>query len=201
MNTFILVRHGESTATEYLAGRTPVKLSDKGNKEAERTASHLCSLKINKLISSPLQRTRETASYISKACSLDIEIMEDFIETDFGDWTGRTFDELRKEKSWKDWNSFRSGVTPPNGENMLDTQYRMVNGIRKLQEKYPDQTIVIVSHGDPIRTLFLYYLTMPLDMILRIRINTASVSVLKLYENSAAVVCYNHTPELNWLDI
>jgi broad specificity phosphatase PhoE len=201
MNTFIFIRHGESTATEYIAGRTQVSLSEKGKKEAERTASLLAGIKIDKLISSPLQRTRETAGYISRACGLDIEVMEDFIETDFGEWTGCSFVDLRKEKSWSDWNSFRSGTTPPGGESMLGTQHRMVNGIKKLQDKYPDKTIAVVSHGDPIRTLFLYYLAMPLDMILRIRINTASVSILKIYETSAAVLCYNYTPDINWLDI
>jgi broad specificity phosphatase PhoE len=201
MNTFIFVRHGQSTATEYIAGRTPVTLSELGKKEAERTASMLSGLKIDRLIASPLQRTMETAGYISKACNLDIEVMEDFVEIDFGEWTGRTFKELRNEAIWNNWNSFRSGVIPPGGETMLSAQNRMITGINKLQEKYPDQTIAVVSHGDPIRTVFLYYLAMPLDMVLRIKINTASVSILKIFENTAAVMCYNYTPDINWLDL
>jgi broad specificity phosphatase PhoE len=201
MNTFIFIRHGESTATEYIAGRTAVSLSEKGKKEAERTASILAEMKIDNLITSPLQRTMETAGFISKATGLEIEAMEDFIETDFGKWTGRRFDELRKEKFWNDWNTFRSGVTPPDGENMLSTQNRMILGINKLQNTYPDKTIAVVSHGDPIRTVFLYYLAMPIDMIQRIKINTASISILKVYDNSAAVLCYNYTPDISWLNI
>jgi broad specificity phosphatase PhoE len=201
MNTFIFVRHGQSTATEYIAGRTSVSLSEQGRMEAERTAALLSVIKIDKLISSPLQRTMETAGYISKACGLGIEVMDDFIEVEFGEWTGRTFKDLKNESSWNNWNYFRSGATPPGGETMLSAQNRMINGIIKLQHKYPDQTIAVVSHGDPIRTVFLYYLAMPLDMVLRIRINTASVSILRLFENSAAVLCYNYTPDIRWLEI
>jgi broad specificity phosphatase PhoE len=201
MNTFIFIRHGQSTAVDYIAGRTSVSLSDKGRKEAERTASLLSGIKIDKLIASPLQRTMETAGYISKACSLEIEQMEDFVEIEFGEWTGKKFADLKEDRLWNNWNSFRSGTLPPGGESMLSAQNRMINGIAKLQEKYPEKTIAVVSHGDPIRTVFLYYLAMPLDMVLRIKINTASISILRLFENSASVLCYNYTPDINWLEL
>jgi broad specificity phosphatase PhoE len=200
MNTFIFVRHGQSTAVEYIAGRTAVTLSEKGKKEAEVTAKMLSGIQIDHLISSPLQRTRETAGYISRACNLEPEIMDDFIEVEFGEWTGQSFVDLKSVNSWNHWNSFRSGVVPPNGESLLSVQERMVKGIQKLQQKYPDKTIAVVSHGDPIRTVFLYYLGMPIDMVLRIKINTASVSILRIYENTAAVMCYNYTPDINWLE-
>jgi broad specificity phosphatase PhoE len=201
MNTFIFIRHGESMATEYIAGRTPVPLSDKGRKEAKTTASLLSKIKIDHLIASPLQRTKETAGYLSDATGLNIEFMEDFIEVEFGGWTGRTFADLKNDPSWKTWNLFRSAAAVPDGESMLNVQNRMISGIEKLRNKYPDKTIAIVSHGDPIRTVFLYYLAMPIDMVLRIKINTASVSILKLYETTAAVHCYNYTPDLSWLDL
>lgn len=199
MNTFIFIRHGESTAIDYVAGRTGVTLSEKGKKEAEQSANVLSKIKINRLIASPLQRTMETAGYISKATGLNIETFEDFIEIEFGDWTGRTFEDLRNEKAWNNWNSFRSGCIVPNGESIIQVQARMITGLNKLINKYPGETIAIVSHGDPIRTVFLYYLGMPIDMILRIKINTASISVLKLSEGSASVLCYNYTPDINWL--
>lgn len=201
MNTFIFIRHGESTAVKYIAGRTQVSLSEKGKKEAEATAQLLSKMKIDKLISSPLKRTQETAGYISGACNLEIETMEDFIEVDFGKWVGKTFEDLKKDEKWNQWYTFRSGMLIPDGENLITVQNRMINGISKLKDRYPDQTIAVVSHGDPIRTVFLYYLGMPIDMILRLRINTASVSVLKLSDTSAAVVCYNYTPDLGWLNI
>lgn len=201
MNTFIFIRHGESTAVNYLAGRTPVSLSEKGKKEAEATALMLSKIRIDKLISSPLKRTLETAEYISHVSGLDIEIMDDFIETDFGKWTGRTFTDLKADEKWNMWYAFRSGMHVPEGENLISVQNRVINGIHMLQKKYPDKTIAVVSHGDPIRSVFLYYLGMPIDMIARIKINTASVSILKLADITASVSCYNLTPDIGWLDI
>jgi len=77
----------------------------------------------------------------------------------------------------------------------------MIKGIAKLGRKYPDKTIAVVSHGDPIRCVFLYYLGMPIDMVLRLRINTASVSVLRLTDSGTSVLCYNYTPGMGRLDI
>lgn len=201
MNTFIFIRHGESTAVNYIAGRTAVSLSEKGRKEAEATAVMLSKIKIDKLISSPLKRTLETAEYISQSTGLNIEVMDDFIETDFGKWTGRTFTDLKADENWNKWYAFRSGMHVPEGENLISVQNRIIGGIHKIQEKYPDKTVAIVSHGDPIRSVFLYYLGMPIDMIARLKINTASVSVLKLADTTASVSCYNLTPDIGRLEI
>lgn len=201
MTTLIFVRHGESAAFDYIAGRTDVLLSEKGRKEAEATAAVLSKIKIDKLIASPIRRTMETAGYISKAANLEIEQMPDFMEIEFGDWTGKTFAELKNEKQWNQWNTFRSGSIVPNGESMLNVQNRVIAGVRKVMDKYPDKTVTIVSHGDPIRCVVLYYLGMPLDMVLRIKINTASISIIKISETGAWLHCYNYTPDLKWLDI
>lgn len=201
MNTLIFIRHGESTAFNYIAGRTEVPLSEKGIKEAEATASVLSNLKIDKLIASPIKRTMETAGYISKACGLSIETMDDLMEIDFGKWTGKSFAELKNEKEWQLWNSFRSGNRVPGGETMINVQNRMINAVNTIIKKYPDKKIAVVSHGDPIRTVILYYLGMPLDMVLRIKINTASISIIKISGEGAWLSCYNYTPEIGWLDL
>src|ERR1700761_1163603 len=99
MATFHLVRHGQhNLGGGRLAGRTPgVGLSELGRAEIAAVAELLARDNIGTLISSPLQRTQESAEIISARLGLAIETRPEFIELDFGEGTGATFDSIRKD--------------------------------------------------------------------------------------------------------
>src|SRR5437868_6946113 len=182
MTTFYLIRHGSNDFfNNTLVGRTPnIHLNETGRRESEELAEHLAGEKIQKLFSSPLERCRETAEPLAKTLRLNVELSDALIEVDFGDWTGKTFKDLEADERWRQWNVFRSGGHVPNGETMAQVQTRVVGLVTRLRVDLSEQRIALVSHGEPLRALMIYYLGAPLECIRRIDISPASVSILEI---------------------
>src|SRR6266481_9579367 len=170
MTVFHLLRHGEhGLLGRVLAGRMPgVGLSERGRAEIAAVAERLAAEKIAALYASPLQRTRESAEIVAARLGLPIEFRDDLLELDFGEWTGATFDAIRADPRWQAWSTQRSLATIPGGESMRAVQQRVVAAMVELNERHLHETIVLVSHGDVIRSVLLFALGMPLDFYNRI---------------------------------
>lgn len=169
-------------------------LSPQGLQEAERLAVGLTGLRIAAVLSSPLERARETAAAIAAPHRLDVTVDPGLTEFDFGQWTGSAFDTLHHAPGWAEFNLFRSCNAPPGGEGMLQVQARMVQAAINARERWPDGEVVLVSHGDPIKALLLHFLGMPLDLFRRIEIFPASRSIIRLDRNDARVEGINLPP-------
>jgi broad specificity phosphatase PhoE len=193
MTLFYLIRHGSNDYVPHtLVGRAAgVHLNDAGRREAQWLAGHLAGQGIAAVFSSPLERCRETAEPIANKLELEVRIEPALNEVDFGDWTGRTFSELSELSEWKRWNATRSIGCAPGGESMLAVQQRMVSLVERVRSVFPDARVAMVSHGDPLRTLLLYYLGMPLDLIQRIEVGLGSVSVLAVSDWGAQLRSLN----------
>jgi broad specificity phosphatase PhoE len=190
---FYLIRHAANDLMGHtIAGWTPgVHLNAEGEKQALRLAEHLRDSGIQHLFTSPLERTRETAAPIAKMLGLEARVAKEIGEIRFGKWTGRRFDELAPEPEWQQWNAFRSGARPPDGESYLEVQARCVGLVQRLAGEVPGSSIALVSHGDPIRSVLLFYLGMPLDFVHRLEIGPASVSILALGDTGAQLMSLN----------
>lgn len=186
MTTLLLVRHGRTTANAdgILAGRaTGIGLDSKGIEQAEELALRLKELPITHLISSPLQRTVETAQRIARG--RDIRIVRDkrLSECDYGDWTGKPLKQLAKDPLWPVIQTHPSAVTFPDGESMAAAQERAVSACRdwvaQAHRESADKALVaVVSHGDVIKSVLADALGMHLDMFQRIVVDPGSLSVL-----------------------
>lgn len=197
MTTFYLIRHGNTTAGSMISGRNRgYHLSENGQNQANRLGERLANTHFDAIYCSPLERTMETAKAIAEKHNMEVQILEKIIEVDFGDWTGKSFDELESIQKWKLFHTFRSGTRIPNGENMLEIQTRMINEIEGIYNKFPDGIVAIVSHGDPIRTVITYYAGMPMDFMLRLNISTASISIITMDPWGAQIQCINDTDEI-----
>ncbi len=194
--TFHLVRHGDySLLGRVLAGRTTGhSLSETGQAQAAAVAETLSAIPLAALVSSPLERTRETAAPIAARCNMAVTIDPDVIEIDFGDWTGRTFDSLRAWPGWSDFTRFRSTAQVPGGESMLAVQARSVAAVVRLRQAHPEGNVVIVSHGDVIKSILAHFLTIPLDMFRRFDIAPASRSIVAVTDEDARVLAVNIPP-------
>src|SRR6185369_8640040 len=104
-------------------------------------------------------------------------------------WAGKTFVELDPLESWKQWNAFRSGGRAPGGETMLEVQSRMIGFVQKLHAELPDERVALVSHGDPLAAVVLYFLGSPLEFIRRLDLAPASATVLCLEDSGAQFRC------------
>lgn len=198
MSTIILVRHGEyELLGTGLKGRAAgIHLNPRGQAQAARVAEQLAGLPVRGLYSSPMERARETAEPIANRLAISIEILPEVTEIDYGDWTGREVREMPDNPLWKRFHAQRARTLIPGGEGLVDVQTRMVKAIESLTTRHPDETVVVVSHGDPIRSALCLYLGMPLDFIDRLQILPASISILELREWGPVVRLLNDTGDL-----
>lgn len=148
---------------------------------------------IRAIYASPLERAIETAEAVARPHGLAVQADPELGEMHLGQWEGVGIAELDRREDWKRFNSYRSGVRAPGGELMLETQSRMIRRLDCLRQQHPEETIAIVSHGDPLRAVIAHHLGIPLDLLLRFEISPASVSVVEAAEWGARVLCVNET--------
>ena len=134
------------------------------------------------LVTSPVRRTRETAEIVAKF--LDLEITEEpgLAEMEFGSWDGLSFTEVREK--WPDELSAWLGdldSAPHGGESFRSVEKRVLEGKERLLASYAGQTVVVVSHVTPIKTLVAEALGAPLDSVYRMELAPASVSVVSYF--------------------
>jgi broad specificity phosphatase PhoE len=196
--TFLLIRHGHCPHVgNYLAGRSPgIRLDDEGIREVRSLAGRIRRIHLDEIVSSPLERSVETASVIAEGRGLEIKISDAVNEVDCGEWTGKSFRELEKDPVWISFNRYRSVTRIPGGEMIVEVLSRMS---RFMEEKRREgkEVVAIVSHGDPIRAVITHYLGLPVDFKTRFEIHTSSVSVITLDDYGASLKCLNHTGTLN----
>ena len=100
MTTFLLVRHGETDAVgRFLTGwKTGCHLNDRGKLQINRLAQSLLGSAMQAIYTSPLERAFETAEILGEAHGLSPIIREDLGELRFGEWEGKTFEELSRDR-------------------------------------------------------------------------------------------------------
>jgi probable phosphomutase (TIGR03848 family) len=193
MTTFALIRHARHRLVGHtIVGRASgVRLSQEGQRQAERLASRLAASSIGAIYSSPLERALDTAAAISASLGLVVEAAEELNEIEFGEWTNRALPDLCEVEDWRRFNLFRSSSVIPHGETMLEVQARMLRLIERLCVAHPGQAVALVSHGDVIKATLAHYLGVPLDLFHRIEISPASVSVVNLERHGPQVLLVN----------
>jgi probable phosphoglycerate mutase len=146
------------------------------------------------VVSSPVQRARETAELIASRLNRPVQIDPAFVEIDCAGWAGKRFTELRDDPAWRAWNRFRSTAAIPGGETMLAVQARGVAGLVRLSASYPDRELVLVSHADVIKGMLAHFLGASLDLMHRIEIGPGSVSRVALSQDDARILAINVQP-------
>ena len=198
MTTFYLVRHADiEPVGKWIAGRTPgVHLSEQGRHQLRALARLAATLNLTAVYTSPLARAQETALALADPLGGEYRIAEELLEVDFGDWTGYSFETLEPLIPWQNFNTFRSGSRIPRGEMMIDVQQRVVGFMQQLRADFPEDNLLLVSHGDALRSALLYWLGMPIDFIARLQWDPAGVTALQLDERQALLRYHNLNPEL-----
>ncbi|HTF09373.1 MAG TPA: bifunctional RNase H/acid phosphatase, partial [Asanoa sp.] len=154
---FLLLRHGQTelSVQRRYSGRGNPALTDLGRRQAEAAARYLAQKGgIATVITSPLQRAYDTATAAAKALGLDVNVDEDLIETDFGAWEGLTFGEAaeRDPELHRRWLRDTS-VKPPDGESFDSVANRIRRAQRRIIAEHGGDTVLVVSHVTPIKTL------------------------------------------------
>ncbi len=186
MTLVLVVRHGLTAATgTALAGRTPgIPLDDRGRGQAAALAERLAQVRLDAIVSSPLDRCAQTAAAIAARQSPAAQVATDerLIEVGYGDWTGQSLRKLSREPLWRVVQAHPSAVTFPGdgGETLPDIQRRAVAGIRDWNSRLgPEAVYLICSHADVIKAILADSLGLHLDLYQRIQIDPCSLSVIR----------------------
>jgi len=183
----LLVRHGLTATTgSVLTGWTPgIPLDDRGREQARALATRLAPLPLDAIVTSPLERCRQTADAIAAARNghpLAVQEDERLAEVRYGDWTGKPLRRLAKDPLWRVVQAHPSAVRFPGegGESMADVQHRAVSAVREWNARLGERAVyVICSHGDVIKAVIADSLGMHLDMSQRIQVDPCSLSVIR----------------------
>jgi len=198
--TVLLVRHGQtkSNTTGFYMGWSNEDLSEIGYTQVRSLSSRLASLPIASVYSSPLQRTRATATILAKPHGLEVETSDDLIEIQLGDWQGLHIDEV--EQRWPElWQQSRtdpSEITMPNGESFQQVTERAIRGFDKIVAANQGKQVIIVSHEIVVKVLVAYALGVSNSIYRRFEINNASLSAIRVIDGKARLGTLNDTSHL-----
>jgi probable phosphomutase (TIGR03848 family) len=210
MATVILLRHGRTSANASgtLAGRSPgVHLDDVGRTQAERAGERLAVVPLAELVTSPLERCKETATAVAARQATRPRVHSDkaLTECDYGEWQGRRLRELARLALWRTVQTNPSAATFPGGESLPQMQARAVDAVRRRDAAVTaahgaDAVWLAVSHGDLIKSVIADALGLHLDLFQRIQVDPAAISVIRYTDARPYVLASNtHEGDLSWL--
>jgi probable phosphomutase (TIGR03848 family) len=201
MTTVLLIRHGRTKANAdgVLAGWTPgVVLDEKGEEQARALGVRMAGLTLAAVVTSPLERTVQTADVMLASGGLDVprHVDDGFGECRYGDWTGQSLTSLAKDPMWKVVQSHPSAaVFPgPQGESLSHMQHRAVTAVRHWNAQLGESAVyAVVSHGDVIKAILTDAMGSHLDHFQRIVVDPCSVSVVSYSSMRPFVIRTNDT--------
>jgi broad specificity phosphatase PhoE len=193
-----LVRHG---ATDNNLARPPrlqgcgldAALSVEGRRQAQRTAEFLADRGLNVVYSSPLLRARQTAQAIAAASGLAVELVDEIIEVDIGQWEGMTWNEVERTHP-KEYEAFLNdaGLHPfLGGETLEQVRARVVPALNRLMEANLGRTVAIVAHNVVNRAYLAHLMELPLSCYRAIPQDNCGITVLRHRQGRTRLVTLN----------
>ncbi|MER6949031.1 MSMEG_4193 family putative phosphomutase [Nonomuraea sp. NPDC000554] len=199
MTTLLLARHGLTDLTgPVLAGRTPgVHLSEAGRAQAAALAGRLAGVRLDAIVSSPLERCQETAQAVAEGRGAEVRTDERLVECGYGEWTGRPLKELAEEPLWRVVQAHPSAAVFPGGESLADVQHRAVAAVRDWNRRVGEKGVYLAcSHGDVIKAIVADALGLHLDHFQRITADPAALTVIRYAPLRPFVLRINDMGEL-----
>jgi probable phosphomutase (TIGR03848 family) len=201
VTTVLLVRHGRTTANDagVLAGWSEgVSLDETGQAQVRALAGRLTPVPLVAVVTSPLQRCRETTQLLLDG-GRDVPVHADdrLGEVRYGDWSGQQLKKLAKEPLWKVVQSHPSAMTFPGegGESLRGMADRAVDAVRDWNSRFDldkkEAVYAVVSHGDVIKAVLADALGMHLDQFQRLVVDPGSVSIVSYTPLRPFVLCVN----------
>lgn len=185
MTRILLVRHGETewNAAGRVQGWTDSRLNARGGVQAARLAERLAHTPLAAIYASDLSRAQDTAQALAAPHGLPIFPHPDLRERCYGEWEGLTLQELeaRYPEFWGRYHHQRDLNVPiPGGETWEEVCARLVPVLHRIIADHSgaEETVAIVGHGGSLRAAVLDALAAPLPVLLRLRLDNASLTRL-----------------------
>jgi broad specificity phosphatase PhoE len=185
--TLFLVRHGRTAANAggLLLGRADPPLDDLGRAQAEALASLVESPV--RVVSSPLQRCRDTAA----AFGATVELDERWIELDYGDWDEQPIGSIDRG----DWDRWRADIEfrPPGGESLRELGERVRAACVDVADAARDGDVVVVTHVSPLKAAIAWALQVGDEISWRLHVTPASVTRVGIRPTGPVLLTFNET--------
>ena len=189
--TTLLLRHGQTPLSieKRFSGIGDPELTEAGLAQAAAAAERLRHSAATAVVTSPLRRAVQTAELVAAALGVEVEVEKDLRETDFGDWEGYTFAEVRKRwpAELDAWLA-STAVAPPYGESFDATATRVRQARDRVLARHGGDTVVLVSHVTPIKTLLRIALDAPPSALYRMHLDLTALSEVQWFADGPAVV-------------
>jgi ribonuclease H / adenosylcobalamin/alpha-ribazole phosphatase len=190
--TTLLLRHGQTalSAERRFAGRGDIPLTELGLEQAAAAAARLAARGgIDLVLTSPLLRARQTAQAVADAAGVPLAVDDDLAETDFGSWEGMSFAEVMAR--WPDemaaWLA-NADAAPSGGESFAAVAVRVDAALDRLLAAQQGQTVVVVSHVTPIKTMVCRALLAPTAALFRMHLDVAALSEAAWFADGPALL-------------
>jgi len=194
----ILMRHGETAWNREgrVMGRNPVPLNGHGRKQVGAAIPFARSIEPNLIVTSPLQRARESAEIIAGGLE-GVAIVEEtrLAEVLYGRWEGKDYDELLADPEYLRFREEPLATETPGGETIAHVQSRGAGAVMDAIGANPEKRILFVSHGDIIRTILCHFMSLELANFRRLRIDNATFSGIQVVGDFAEVKFVNLLPD------
>lgn len=151
-NQYFILRHGQTTQqverakfTYNWPDKPLVRLTKKGERQIKIAAKKLKKEKINFIYSSDIFRTRQTAGIVAKGLGLKVYFDKRLRDINLGVYSG-----VLKEVLYRDFPDPKKRFyqKPKKGESWSDCRGRMLDFLKKIDKRYKNKKILIISHGD-----------------------------------------------------
>ncbi len=176
----LLIRHGHAEPVgRWLAGRRAgVLLNAVGREQTQELVNALKWAPLSAVYTSPLERAVETAHPLASDHGLDVRVRPALTDVDFGDWTGRTLDDLSQDAAWVEFTRDRGNGKPPRGEPLAAVQQRIVDELMTLAKSHQGETIAIVTHDEPIRCALAAFGDSTMDDVMAVELEPTRICAI-----------------------
>ncbi|MCL4516164.1 MAG: histidine phosphatase family protein [Firmicutes bacterium] len=195
MTRLLITRHGETqwNTEKRMQGRSDSPLTAHGIWQAQQLAKRLKDERIDAIYSSPTPRAARTAEILKGSRSLKVQLLDNLMEIDLGDWEGQNFSEVDRlfpEQSHAFWHApdlyHRDGV-----ESYHDVRERLVGVIQRIVKAHPDQTVLMVSHSVATKTLMAYFEGRPFEKLWDPPVmETTALNIIEATPDAYRIVMY-----------
>jgi broad specificity phosphatase PhoE len=185
-----VVRHGQTAANAagQLLGRADVLLTETGREQAASLAEAVG--RVDRVVSSPLQRARQTAA----AFGLPVEVDERWTELDYGEYDERPLGEVPTEM-WETWRG-DTEYAPPGGESLASLGRRVRAACDDIATAAADADVVVVTHVSPIKAAVAWALGVGDDVSWRMFVTLASITRIAISERGPILRSFNEVAHL-----
>jgi alpha-ribazole phosphatase len=184
-----LVRHGETAANQsgVYYGRHDVAITENGIEQCRRLAEILKNVPFDRVITSGLLRSRQSAQIIRP--EMAAEAISAFDELDFGDWEGRHYRELIEQDNerYAAWCNDWIHQAPPGGESFSDFQQRINAGLEDIVSQQQQGSLLLVGHQGTLRVITLLLLNMPASAFWHFTFAHGAYSLIELEQGHAVI--------------